>query len=163
MTPRPSGPPLRPPPRPHRFTCLKTAIEENQTDAGGDVVRDRQTDAVQEATGRDPHAGENEKGTSLPCSGGTSPHPHPTSAHFCVSPAQFNTTSALSTPTSFMNSGLGGTLCQSAIQKPPLSASKVRSRSSRASSQGPPGPWVDGRRRQSSDTVVVGLSCRVLA
>lgn len=40
--------------------------------------------------------------------------------------SQFNTTSALSTPTSLTNSGLGGTLCQSAIQKPPLSASRVR-------------------------------------
>ncbi|XP_036963400.1 protein regulator of cytokinesis 1-like isoform X2 [Acanthopagrus latus] len=37
---------------------------------------------------------------------------------------RFNGTSTLSTPTSFLNSGLGGTMCQSSIQKPPLSASK---------------------------------------
>ncbi|TNN00201.1 hypothetical protein fugu_011447 [Takifugu bimaculatus] len=35
---------------------------------------------------------------------------------------KFNATS--STPTSFLNSGLGGTLCQSAMQKTPLSSSK---------------------------------------
>ncbi|XP_018521874.1 protein regulator of cytokinesis 1 isoform X2 [Lates calcarifer] len=33
-------------------------------------------------------------------------------------------TSTISTPNSFLSSGLGGTMCQSSIQKPPLSASK---------------------------------------
>ncbi|XP_028285817.1 protein regulator of cytokinesis 1-like [Parambassis ranga] len=33
--------------------------------------------------------------------------------------------STISTPNSFLSSGLGGTMCQSSIQKPPLSASKV--------------------------------------
>lgn len=37
---------------------------------------------------------------------------------------KFNATSTISTPTSLLCSGLGGTLCQSSIQKPPLSASK---------------------------------------
>uniref|UniRef100_H3D847 Protein regulator of cytokinesis 1a n=1 Tax=Tetraodon nigroviridis TaxID=99883 RepID=H3D847_TETNG len=37
---------------------------------------------------------------------------------------KFHTTSALTTPTSILHSGLGGTFCQSG-QKPPLSASKV--------------------------------------
>nr|XP_046249251.1 protein regulator of cytokinesis 1-like isoform X2 [Scatophagus argus] len=37
---------------------------------------------------------------------------------------KFNATSTISTPTSFLSSGLSGTLCQSSIQKPPLSASK---------------------------------------
>ncbi|XP_070763557.1 protein regulator of cytokinesis 1-like isoform X1 [Enoplosus armatus] len=37
---------------------------------------------------------------------------------------KLNGTSTMSTPTSFLSSGLGGTMCQSAIQKPPLSASK---------------------------------------
>ncbi|XP_028305843.1 protein regulator of cytokinesis 1-like isoform X2 [Gouania willdenowi] len=37
---------------------------------------------------------------------------------------KFTGTSTLSTPNSFMNSGLSGTLCQS-VQKPPLSAGKV--------------------------------------
>ncbi|XP_047451996.1 protein regulator of cytokinesis 1-like isoform X2 [Mugil cephalus] len=36
---------------------------------------------------------------------------------------KFNGTSTISTPNSFLSSGLGGTMCQS-IQKPPLSASK---------------------------------------
>ncbi|XP_031138833.1 protein regulator of cytokinesis 1-like isoform X2 [Sander lucioperca] len=35
-----------------------------------------------------------------------------------------NVTSTISTPNSFLSSGLGGTMCQSSIQKPPLSASK---------------------------------------
>ncbi|KAM3609377.1 uncharacterized protein V6R79_013647 [Siganus canaliculatus] len=37
---------------------------------------------------------------------------------------KFNGTSTISTPTSFLSSGLGGTMCQSSIQKPPLSACK---------------------------------------
>ncbi|KAM7002093.1 protein regulator of cytokinesis 1-like [Tautogolabrus adspersus] len=37
---------------------------------------------------------------------------------------KLNGTSTLSTPNSFLSSGLGGTMCQSSIQKPPLSASK---------------------------------------
>ncbi|XP_024859398.1 protein regulator of cytokinesis 1 isoform X2 [Kryptolebias marmoratus] len=37
---------------------------------------------------------------------------------------KFNGTSTVSTPNSFLNSGLGGTMCQSYLQKPPLSASK---------------------------------------
>ncbi|XP_068578544.1 protein regulator of cytokinesis 1-like isoform X2 [Cebidichthys violaceus] len=37
---------------------------------------------------------------------------------------KLNGTSTFSTPTSFLSSGLGGTMCQSSIQKPPLSASK---------------------------------------
>ncbi|XP_044050370.1 protein regulator of cytokinesis 1-like isoform X3 [Siniperca chuatsi] len=37
---------------------------------------------------------------------------------------KLNGTSTISTPTSFLSSGLGGTMCQSSIQKPPLSASK---------------------------------------
>ncbi|XP_061577659.1 protein regulator of cytokinesis 1-like isoform X2 [Cololabis saira] len=37
---------------------------------------------------------------------------------------KFNSTSAISTPNSFLSSGLGGTPCQSLGQKPPLSASK---------------------------------------
>lgn len=39
---------------------------------------------------------------------------------------QLNGTSTLSTPTSFLSSGLGGTKCQSSFLKAPLSASKVR-------------------------------------
>ncbi|XP_078113293.1 protein regulator of cytokinesis 1-like isoform X1 [Sander vitreus] len=35
-----------------------------------------------------------------------------------------NVTSTISTPNSFLSSGLSGTMCQSSIQKPPLSASK---------------------------------------
>uniref|UniRef100_A0A7N6B601 Protein regulator of cytokinesis 1a n=1 Tax=Anabas testudineus TaxID=64144 RepID=A0A7N6B601_ANATE len=38
---------------------------------------------------------------------------------------KLNGTSTISTPNSFLSSGLGGTMCQSSIQKPPLSASKV--------------------------------------
>ncbi|XP_019712554.1 protein regulator of cytokinesis 1-like isoform X5 [Hippocampus comes] len=34
-------------------------------------------------------------------------------------------TSTISTPVSFLGSGFGGTMCQSSIQRPPLSASKV--------------------------------------
>ncbi|XP_049930291.1 protein regulator of cytokinesis 1-like isoform X1 [Epinephelus moara] len=37
---------------------------------------------------------------------------------------KLNGTSTISTPNSFLSSGLGGTMCQSSIQKPPLSASK---------------------------------------
>ncbi|XP_060891543.1 protein regulator of cytokinesis 1-like isoform X1 [Labrus mixtus] len=37
---------------------------------------------------------------------------------------KLNGMSTLSTPNSFLSSGLGGTMCQSSIQKPPLSASK---------------------------------------
>ncbi|KAM6936960.1 protein regulator of cytokinesis 1-like [Xenentodon cancila] len=37
---------------------------------------------------------------------------------------KFNGTSTISTPNSFLSSGLGGTMCQSSVQKPPLSASK---------------------------------------
>ncbi|XP_069018304.1 protein regulator of cytokinesis 1-like [Embiotoca jacksoni] len=37
---------------------------------------------------------------------------------------KLNGTSTISTPNSFLSSGFGGTLCQSSIQKPPLSASK---------------------------------------
>ncbi|XP_041652659.1 protein regulator of cytokinesis 1-like isoform X1 [Cheilinus undulatus] len=37
---------------------------------------------------------------------------------------KLNGTSTMSTPNSFLCSGLGGTMCQSSIQKPPLSASK---------------------------------------
>ncbi|XP_053175669.1 protein regulator of cytokinesis 1-like [Scomber japonicus] len=37
---------------------------------------------------------------------------------------KLNGTSTFSTPTSFLSSGMGGTMCQSSIQKPPLSASK---------------------------------------
>ncbi|XP_029010034.1 protein regulator of cytokinesis 1-like isoform X2 [Betta splendens] len=37
---------------------------------------------------------------------------------------KFNGTSTISTPNSFLSSGLSGTMCQSSIQKPPLSASK---------------------------------------
>uniref|UniRef100_A0A3Q1F1T8 Protein regulator of cytokinesis 1a n=1 Tax=Acanthochromis polyacanthus TaxID=80966 RepID=A0A3Q1F1T8_9TELE len=37
---------------------------------------------------------------------------------------KLNGTSTISTPTSFLSSGLGGTMCQSSVQKPPLSASK---------------------------------------
>ncbi|XP_045893215.1 protein regulator of cytokinesis 1-like isoform X2 [Micropterus dolomieu] len=37
---------------------------------------------------------------------------------------KLNGTSTISTPTSFLSSGLSGTMCQSSIQKPPLSASK---------------------------------------
>lgn len=37
---------------------------------------------------------------------------------------KINGTSSISTPNSFLSSGLGGTMCQSSIQKPPLSASK---------------------------------------
>ncbi|KAM9754025.1 protein regulator of cytokinesis 1-like [Menidia menidia] len=37
---------------------------------------------------------------------------------------KLNGTTTISTPTSFLNSGLGGTICQSSMQKPPLSASK---------------------------------------
>ncbi|TDH09614.1 hypothetical protein EPR50_G00087850 [Perca flavescens] len=37
---------------------------------------------------------------------------------------KINVTSTISTPNSFLSSGLGGTMCQSSIQKPPLSASK---------------------------------------
>ncbi|XP_040893967.1 protein regulator of cytokinesis 1-like isoform X1 [Toxotes jaculatrix] len=37
---------------------------------------------------------------------------------------KLNGTSTMSTPNSFLSSGLGGTICQSSIQKPPLSASK---------------------------------------
>ncbi|XP_022612059.1 protein regulator of cytokinesis 1-like isoform X3 [Seriola dumerili] len=37
---------------------------------------------------------------------------------------KLNGTSTISTPNSFLSSGLGGTMCHSSIQKPPLSASK---------------------------------------
>ncbi|KAM7396850.1 hypothetical protein PAMP_019858 [Pampus punctatissimus] len=37
---------------------------------------------------------------------------------------KLNGTSTFSTPTSFLSSGMSGTMCQSSIQKPPLSASK---------------------------------------
>uniref|UniRef100_A0A665V6F2 Protein regulator of cytokinesis 1-like n=1 Tax=Echeneis naucrates TaxID=173247 RepID=A0A665V6F2_ECHNA len=37
---------------------------------------------------------------------------------------KLNGTSTISTPNSFLSVGLGGTVCQSSIQKPPLSASK---------------------------------------
>ncbi|XP_029289676.1 protein regulator of cytokinesis 1-like isoform X2 [Cottoperca gobio] len=37
---------------------------------------------------------------------------------------KLNGTSTISTPNSFLSSGLGGTMCQSSISKPPLSASK---------------------------------------
>lgn len=37
---------------------------------------------------------------------------------------KLNGTSTISTPNSFLSSGLGGTMCQSSVQKPPLSASK---------------------------------------
>ncbi|KAM9352344.1 protein regulator of cytokinesis 1-like [Symphorus nematophorus] len=37
---------------------------------------------------------------------------------------KLNGTSTISTPSSFLSSGLSGTMCQSSIQKPPLSASK---------------------------------------
>ncbi|XP_054475855.1 protein regulator of cytokinesis 1-like isoform X2 [Anoplopoma fimbria] len=37
---------------------------------------------------------------------------------------KLNVTSTISTPNSFLSSGLSGTMCQSSIQKPPLSASK---------------------------------------
>ncbi|XP_071352721.1 protein regulator of cytokinesis 1-like isoform X2 [Trachinotus anak] len=37
---------------------------------------------------------------------------------------KLNGTSTISTPNSFLSSGLGGTMCLSSIQKPPLSASK---------------------------------------
>ncbi|CAJ1056501.1 protein regulator of cytokinesis 1-like isoform X2 [Xyrichtys novacula] len=37
---------------------------------------------------------------------------------------KLNGTTTISTPNSFLSSGLGGTMCQSSIQKPPLSASK---------------------------------------
>ncbi|XP_042352314.1 protein regulator of cytokinesis 1-like [Plectropomus leopardus] len=37
---------------------------------------------------------------------------------------KLNGTSTISTPNSFLSSGLSGTMCQSSIQKPPLSASK---------------------------------------
>uniref|UniRef100_A0A8D3CXZ5 Protein regulator of cytokinesis 1-like n=1 Tax=Scophthalmus maximus TaxID=52904 RepID=A0A8D3CXZ5_SCOMX len=43
---------------------------------------------------------------------------------------KLNGTSTISTPNSFLSSGHGGTMCHSSIQKPPLSASKVRSLSS---------------------------------
>ncbi|KAF6738887.1 Protein regulator of cytokinesis 1 [Oryzias melastigma] len=38
---------------------------------------------------------------------------------------KFTGTSTISTPNSFLNSGLGGTTCQASMQKPPLSASKA--------------------------------------
>ncbi|CAK6961519.1 protein regulator of cytokinesis 1-like [Scomber scombrus] len=37
---------------------------------------------------------------------------------------RLNGTSTFTTPTSFLSSGMGGTMCQKSIQKPPLSASK---------------------------------------
>ncbi|XP_023128588.2 protein regulator of cytokinesis 1-like isoform X2 [Amphiprion ocellaris] len=37
---------------------------------------------------------------------------------------KLNGTSTISTPNSFLSSGLSGTMCQSSVQKPPLSASK---------------------------------------
>uniref|UniRef100_A0A7N6AUQ1 Protein regulator of cytokinesis 1a n=1 Tax=Anabas testudineus TaxID=64144 RepID=A0A7N6AUQ1_ANATE len=41
---------------------------------------------------------------------------------------KLNGTSTISTPNSFLSSGLGGTMCQSSIQKPPLSAIKCKIR-----------------------------------
>uniref|UniRef100_A0A673C9H7 Protein regulator of cytokinesis 1-like n=1 Tax=Sphaeramia orbicularis TaxID=375764 RepID=A0A673C9H7_9TELE len=38
---------------------------------------------------------------------------------------KLNGTSTMSTPTSFLSSGFGGTMCQSSFQKPPLSTTKV--------------------------------------
>ncbi|CAG05533.1 unnamed protein product, partial [Tetraodon nigroviridis] len=60
-------PPAQTPPSNERARfsiCSKTANEENQTDAGGNAVRDRQANAVQEAPGRDSHACKDEKGGS---------------------------------------------------------------------------------------------------
>lgn len=45
--------------------------------------------------------------------------------HLCPLSTQLNGTSTFSTPTSFLSSGLSGTMCLSSTQKPPLSASKV--------------------------------------
>lgn len=114
-----------------RPLCWKIATEENKADPGGHVVRDGKENAEQKAHGgRDTHTWESQEGW--------------TTQEFFLAPfffvffflqlmffflpplsSQFNATSTMSTPTSLLCSGLGGTLCQSSIQKPPLSASKV--------------------------------------